>query len=275
MSTSRGNLVSALAADALKTPRTLVAAAFVAALALAALVLPAAAQDGSLAANPKPESPQQLAEYFAARIDVLEAEQVEFRGLAEGALESASRGDLPLSTATEIYLAASAKADAGEAEIHRLNSVVSAGEPFGLDAAIFPVGEVTEFIDSWGFARSGGRRHKGTDILAPRGADLLAIESGTVQRKGNSAIGGLSFYLLGDSGSRYYYTHLDSLADQEVGERVIVGEVIGYVGDSGNARGTPHLHFQWAPDGKSGWINPYPLLAALWEAEYGSPPPAR
>ncbi|MGI9601377.1 MAG: M23 family metallopeptidase [Acidimicrobiales bacterium] len=135
---------------------------------------------------------------------------------------------------------------------------------FGLDYAVFPIEETTEFVDSWGAARSGGRGHKGTDILGPYGSELRAIEDGVIERTSNSALGGLSLYLKGDSGARYFYAHLSSFADISDGDRVYAGEVVGLNGDSGNARGTPHLHFQWAPDGGESWRNPYALLEAVW-----------
>ncbi len=214
-------------------------------------------------------------ELVQLRIDLVASEMIEFEGLAQGAVDASARGDLDPEKANEVFITALAHTRDADEEIRRLNSMVNAGVPWGLDVAVFPVGEVSEFIDSWGFSRSGGRRHKGTDILAPRGADLYAIEGGIIERQGDSQLGGLSVYLLGDSGARYYYTHLDELGPQVKGERVTAGDVVGAVGDSGNARGTPHLHFQWAPDGKAGWENPYPLLEALWEAENGSPPPVR
>jgi murein DD-endopeptidase MepM/ murein hydrolase activator NlpD len=137
------------------------------------------------------------------------------------------------------------------------------GTRLGIGPAVFPVGGTYEFVNSWGQARSGGRRHKGTDILAPEGAPLYAIESGVIERYSESSLGGLSFYFLGDSGARYYYAHLSAYGPFAEGERVEVGAVVGYNGDTGNARGTPHLHFQYAPDGGEGWVNPYPLLMEL------------
>lgn len=148
------------------------------------------------------------------------------------------------------------------------------GTAFGIGPAVFPVAGTYEFVNSWGQGRSGGRRHKGTDILAPEGAPLVAVESGHIERFSNNALGGLSFYFQGDSGARYYYAHLSAFGPQAEGEWVPVGTVIGYNGDSGNARGTPHLHFQYAPDGGEGWVNPYPLLMALRDAVWpGAPVP--
>lgn len=136
---------------------------------------------------------------------------------------------------------------------------------FGIDVGVFPVAELRKpFRNDWDEPRSGGRRHRGTDILAQIGVPLMAIEDGTFERTTNGSLGGLSVYLLGDSGARYYYAHLDEVEVMVEGERVYAGQVIGTVGDSGNAKGSPHLHIQWDPGGESNWQNPYPLLAALY-----------
>ena len=101
-------------------------------------------------------------------------------------------------------------------------------------------------------------------MMAGRNTPLVAIESGTITRTSNSSLGGISIYLTGDSGSRYYYAHLDHLeSGVKGGLNVTVGQQIGFVGSSGNASDwLPHLHFQYAPKG-SDWINPYPLVKEL------------
>jgi peptidoglycan LD-endopeptidase LytH len=122
-----------------------------------------------------------------------------------------------------------------------------------------PVRGPTSFTNDWGMPRSGGRRHQGNDILSPRGTPVVASVSGTV-RIHNSSLGGLSYYLTGDDGNQYFGTHLDSVTG--VSGRVEQGTVVGYVGDSGNARGGPtHLHFEIKP-GSGAPINPYPTVAA-------------
>jgi murein DD-endopeptidase MepM/ murein hydrolase activator NlpD len=140
----------------------------------------------------------------------------------------------------------------------------AAPPPIITEGKTCPVNAATSFTDSWGAPRSGGRSHKGVDMMAARGAPLVAIESGTITRTSNSSLGGISIYLTGASGNRYYYAHLDSLAAGVGGRMAVsVGDVIGYNGSSGNASySAPHLHFQYAPAG-SNWINPYPLVKAL------------
>jgi peptidoglycan LD-endopeptidase LytH len=122
-----------------------------------------------------------------------------------------------------------------------------------------PVDGEVSFIDSWGYARSGGRTHKGVDMMASIGTPTVAPVSGEVQHRGSS-LGGLSWYVYGDNGNMYYGTHLSGYANQGVGW-VEAGTLIGYVGDSGNAAGTPHLHFEIHPGGGAA-VNPYPATAA-------------
>ncbi|MHB1324133.1 MAG: M23 family metallopeptidase [Coriobacteriia bacterium] len=119
----------------------------------------------------------------------------------------------------------------------------------------FPVAGPHEYIDSWGFPRSGGRSHRGSDILAPKGTPVVAVHSGSVT-PGRNRLGGLTVWLDADNGARYYYAHLDSIS---VGHgRVSAGQVLGTVGNSGNARGTPpHLHFEVH---RPSAVNPFPLL---------------
>lgn len=114
--------------------------------------------------------------------------------------------------------------------------------------------------DSWHAPRDGGaRRHEGLDIFAPRGRAVRAATEGIVLQVGNNRLGGQVVWVLGPGGQRHYYAHLDRFGDVRRGQRVDVGNVLGYVGTTGNARGTPpHLHYGIYAAG--GAINPYPLL---------------
>jgi septal ring factor EnvC (AmiA/AmiB activator) len=122
---------------------------------------------------------------------------------------------------------------------------------------ICPVQGPHSFVDTWGAPRSGGRRHKGVDMMASTGTPVVAPVSGNVTHRGNS-IGGLSFHLYGDDGNYYYGTHLSAYGNAGY---VSAGTVVGYVGDSGNARGIPHLHFEIHPGGGAA-VNPTPTVRA-------------
>jgi peptidoglycan LD-endopeptidase LytH len=114
------------------------------------------------------------------------------------------------------------------------------------------------FADTWGAPRSGGRTHQGTDMIATRGTPIVAVVDGVATPKSNT-LGGTTISFLGVDGNRYYYAHLDSYAN--LGP-VVKGTVIGYVGDTGNAKfSTPHLHFELHPGGGAA-VNPYPTIAA-------------
>ena len=92
----------------------------------------------------------------------------------------------------------------------------------------------------------GERPHEAIDILAPRNTPVVAVESGTIAKLFDSKAGGHTIYQFDPSGRlAYYYAHLEKYADGlHEGQTVVQGEVIGYVGTSGNAPpGTPHLHF--------------------------------
>lgn len=121
-----------------------------------------------------------------------------------------------------------------------------------------PVGDPVSFSDTYGAPRSGGRSHMGVDMLSPIGTPIYAYEDGVISRMNNSSLGGISLYLTGASGNEYYYTHLSGYASGiSAGQRVTAGQHIAHNGDSGNAAGIPHLHFEVRPGG-GGNVNPYP-----------------
>ncbi|MEM7271697.1 MAG: M23 family metallopeptidase [Actinomycetota bacterium] len=130
----------------------------------------------------------------------------------------------------------------------------SLGTKQGFYLRTCPVDGPHEFIDSWGFPRSGGRRHKGVDILADIGVPIVAPVDGTVEFRSNR-VGGRSFHFWDENGNYFYGTHLSGYGDTQ-GE-VRAGQLIGYVGDDGNAAGIPHLHFEIHPGGRGNAINPF------------------
>jgi murein DD-endopeptidase MepM/ murein hydrolase activator NlpD len=114
--------------------------------------------------------------------------------------------------------------------------------------------------DTWQASRGDGRRHEGQDIFAARGTPILSATNGFIYKIGENNLGGQTVSVIGSGGRVYYYAHLDSYAKGiEVGDRVTTRTVLGYVGTTGNAQGTPpHLHFGVYT--MTGEINPLPLL---------------
>ncbi|HWB88167.1 MAG TPA: peptidoglycan DD-metalloendopeptidase family protein [Acidimicrobiia bacterium] len=126
-----------------------------------------------------------------------------------------------------------------------------------------PVAGAVSFSDSWGAPRSGGRSHKGVDMIAARGTPIVAVYSGRVKRLSNSSLGGKSVYFVSDAGDMYYYAHLDGFGDISAGMSVPAGYVLGYNGSTGNAPDwLPHLHWEYHPGGGAA-VNPYPLAREL------------
>lgn len=113
--------------------------------------------------------------------------------------------------------------------------------------------------DTWGGARSEGRSHEGIDIFAKRNTPIQATTHGVITRIGDDRLGGRIIVIVGPGGAGHYYAHLEDYADINVNDWVEAGDVIGYVGDSGNAKGTPpHVHYGIYINGRA--VNPYPLL---------------
>lgn len=128
---------------------------------------------------------------------------------------------------------------------------------------VFPVIATSKgapsFSDDWGAPRSGGRTHQGNDIFADKGTPLLAVDDGNV-RFGVDPLGGNIASLVGQDKTRYYYAHLDAF--EGANRAVKAGEIVGYLGKTGNAASTPpHLHFEVHPDGGAA-VDPFPFLKA-------------
>jgi len=134
----------------------------------------------------------------------------------------------------------------------------SGGGPVDVSGTACILERPYSFVDSWGAARSGGRRHQGTDVMAPHGARVFAFVDGVVSRESSSTNGGIQLYLQGDNGAEYFYAHLSGYA-VSTGTRVRAGQLVAYNGQTGNARYTaPHTHFEVHLAG--GPVNPYPYL---------------
>lgn len=150
-------------------------------------------------------------------------------------------------------------------------AAVRAGKDLVAGGFVFPVGGPHSYGDSFGAPRMFGTAyahlHEGTDIFATSGTPLLACERGVVIRMGSDTLGGIKLWLVGASGTRYYYAHLSAFAEGIAdGTAVEAGDVVGFVGNTGNAISTPsHLHYEVHPGGGPA-INPYPLLRIVEDA---------
>ncbi len=147
--------------------------------------------------------------------------------------------------------------------------------PFVSYAMVFPIVGGFSYVDTFGAPRSGNRTHKGTDIFAAKGAPVVAVADGVVATVAVGALAGNYIVVQHDDGWRSYYIHLNNdtpgtddglgyvdVAGISVGARVTAGQLLNWVGDSGNAENTPaHLHFELhAPDHTI--HNPFPHLLA-------------
>jgi murein DD-endopeptidase MepM/ murein hydrolase activator NlpD len=130
---------------------------------------------------------------------------------------------------------------------------------------VFPVFGDVSFSDDYGAPRAGVGWHHGNDIFAPTGTPLLAVADGTLSRVGINRLGGNRLWLTDEAGNQFYYAHLSAYAPATVsGARVRAGQVIGFVGNTGDAITTPpHLHFEVHPAGGDS-VNPYTYLLA-WQ----------
>lgn len=136
---------------------------------------------------------------------------------------------------------------------------------------VFPVFSEYGYTDDWGAPRQHTGTHEGTDVFAPTGTPVLAVTDGRLYRVGTRRIPGNRMWLRSPTGDTFFFGHLAAFAhDARNGAKVRAGDVIGFVGSTGDAEQTPpHLHFEIHPqDGEA--VNPYPFLRA-WEARRDVP----
>jgi hypothetical protein len=153
---------------------------------------------------------------------------------------------------------------------------------------VFPVLGTVTFFDDFGQARAGGA-HQGIDMVAPKRSLALAAEAGKIEFWSRSATAGCMLYLHGQSGTDYYYIHLNNdktlkndnrgkcvagtayAKGLKDGAKVVAGQAIGYVGDSGDANGIhSHLHFELHP-GRKRAVDPYPWLQKASRLLFAAP----
>ena len=153
---------------------------------------------------------------------------------------------------------------------------------------VFPVVAATHYTDDFGAPRPSGS-HQGNDIMAKKRSPVVAVEAGRVVKYGRSSNAGCMLYLYGRSGTMYMYIHLNNdrtlrndnrggcrnrisyAPGLKSGDRVGAGELIGYVGDSGDANGiASHLHFEVHPKGGSA-VSPYRYLRRAHKHLYARP----
>ncbi|MCW2964094.1 MAG: hypothetical protein JWO17_1346 [Actinomycetia bacterium] len=182
---------------------------------------------------------------------------------------STSTGTLPVTTTPDVA--------SGDAPRDRARSggSKSAGGPLKVHPKltaghyVFPVYGPSSYIDTFGAARSDVSYHHGDDIFGQLGQPLVAVTDGTVFSVGWNKVGGNRLWLLDGQGNQFYYAHLSAFSTAAVnGARVKAGEVIGFMGRTGDAEGTPyHLHFEVHPVsflylGYDGAVDPTPYLDA-------------
>jgi murein DD-endopeptidase MepM/ murein hydrolase activator NlpD len=139
---------------------------------------------------------------------------------------------------------------------------------------VFPLYGPSGFSDTFGAPRATTGWHHGEDIFAALGAPVLAVADGTVFSVGWNRVGGNRLWLRDRAGNEFYYAHLAAFSPLAVdGGRVVAGDVIGFVGNTGDAETTPyHLHFEIHPSsllflGYDGVVNAYPYLRAWQHAK--------
>ncbi len=207
---------------------------------------------------------KRLQEQVSVKLQAANAEYQALKGQIESLQADIKKADARAAAAAAARRAAALRAKAAKARASSGSSSGGGGGQVLSGLFVFPVRGTHSYVDSWGAARSGGRTHKGTDIMAPRGTPLVACVNGTITKVNayDTGLGGRTINLRGANGTVYYYAHCNSVASGiTAGKYVSAGTVIGSVGDSGNARaGATHCHFAIIIGGV--YINPYPTLRA-------------
>ena len=197
-----------------------------------------------------------------------EARRLEAARVAAAAAAAEEAARAAAEAAEQAAFAAAAAAESGDGappEVPEGSTAAAAAVPAdtlplmrAADGWVCPLAGPFSHFDDFGDPRHYGGWHKGNDLISPTGTPVLATESGRVEHRANR-IGGNSAYIFADSGNYYYNTHLSAYENVGAGW-VPAGTVIGYVGDSGNAAGLPHLHFEYHLGGRGNHINPYPIV---------------
>jgi peptidoglycan LD-endopeptidase LytH len=211
------------------------------------LFLSACSTTTVVVATPPPPAPQSEDDDFSELIAQLRSDLNRYNG-RQGAKQ-------PALTAT-----AESKKERDKEFANRAKALFAPLQGAGLFMPVVGI-QARDLYNSWGASRDGGRRrHKGIDIFAPKGTGVIAVADGIVSYIGEQPKGGLCLWLTTENGTSFYYAHLDRwAAGLFEGMEVRSGDLLGYVGNTGNAKTTPpHLHF--GVNDNDEMVNPYPIL---------------
>lgn len=172
----------------------------------------------------------------------------------EGDAPSADAGPFPASLAAKMNSVRRSRPNSSDRLVDALKALTDLGvapeEAMRVGMGRFPVAGRANFVDDWWFPRfgPGWRLHEGTDIFAARGTPLRAPAEGTVKFS-DGGLGGIAVYVYQSDGTYFYMAHLDRRAPGlKPGQKVNVGDIVGFMGSTGNAAGgAPHLHFEIHP----------------------------
>ena len=193
---------------------------------------------------------------------------------ADGATTTAPGRALPVAPAAPAvtYVAPSGSAGASPSlGLLRQDPGTAVGVPSTQGYAFPVLGDGVSFSDDYGAPRAGTGWHQGNDLFGPMGTPIVAVADGVLSKVGVNTLGGNRLWLTDDAGHEYYYAHLSAYAPGMAdGVRVRAGQVIAFLGNTGQAITTPpHLHFEIHPGGGDS-VNPYPYLIA-WQRNASVP----